>query len=254
MDSGGAHTDNAGMTRIYFDTPLAEGASLPLPDAAFRHLVQVLRMREGETFTAFDGRGGEYDAVLVEAGKRGAAVRVLARHDVERESPLDLTLAQCISKGERMDYSLQKAVELGVTRIVPLISGRSVVRLDEDRWERKMEHWRGVVVSACEQSGRTRLPAIEPVQPLPEWLDGNRAHGDRLTLDPQGRHCLRELPRPNGPVTLLVGPEGGLSAGELEQARRGGFVGIRIGPRVLRTETAGVAAVAALQALWGDWS
>jgi 16S rRNA (uracil1498-N3)-methyltransferase len=241
------------MSRIYFAEPLSEGARVELPDGAFRHLVQVLRLREGETFTAFDGRGGEYDAVLVEVGRRSAAARMLAHDDVDRESPLDLTLAQCISKGERMDYSLQKAVELGVTRIVPLISGRSVVRLDEGRWEKKMEHWRGVVISACEQSGRTRLPVLEDVQALPTWLDGERAHGERLTLDPQGRHTLRQLPRPNGPLTLLVGPEGGLSEGELAHAQRGGFFGIRIGPRTLRTETAGVAALAALQALWGDW-
>lgn len=254
MDSGAGRADNAGMTRIHLDTPLSEGASVPLPDAAFRHLVQVLRLREGQTFTAFDGRAGEYDAVLVEVGKRSATARLLAYQDVNRESPLDLTLAQCISKGERMDYTLQKAVELGVTRIVPLISGRSVVRLDEDRWDKKMEHWRGIVIAACAQSGRTCLPELEPALALPSWLDGDRAHGDRLTLDPRGRHSLRELPRATGPVTLLVGPEGGLSDGELDHARRCGFVGIRIGPRVLRTETAGVAAMAALQALWGDWN
>ncbi len=242
------------MTRIFFHTPLSEGAALSLPESAFRHLVQVLRMREGETFTAFDGRGGEYDAVLVEVGKRSASARLLAHHDISRESPLDLTLAQCISKGERMDYTLQKAVELGVTRIVPLISGRSVVRLDEDRWEKKLEHWRGVVVSACEQSGRTQVPALASVQALTSWLDNEDAHGDRLTLDPQARHSLRDLPRRHGPVTLLAGPEGGLSDGEIDRARRAGFIGIRIGPRVLRTETAGVAALAALQALWGDWS
>jgi 16S rRNA (uracil1498-N3)-methyltransferase len=246
--------DNAGMTRIHLDTPLSEGASLALPESAFRHLVQVLRMREGETFTAFDGHGGEYDAVLVEIGKRSATAKLLARHDVDRESPLDLTLAQCISKGERMDYTLQKAVELGVTRVVPLISSRSVVRLDDDRWEKKLEHWRGVITAASEQSGRTRLPILEAVQDLPGWLVDERARGDRITLDPNGRHTLRDLPHRHGPVTFLVGPEGGLSDSELEQARRAGFVGIRIGPRVLRTETAGVAAIAVIQALWGDWN
>lgn len=242
------------MTRIHLPAPLAEGQRIDLPETAFRHLIQVLRMREGETFTTFDGQRGEYDAVLTEIGKRGASARLLAFHDINRESPLDLTLAQCISKGERMDYTLQKAVELGVTRIVPLISGRSIVRLDEDRWEKKLDHWRGVIVSACEQSGRTRLPALEDAQALPTWLDASAAHGDRLTLDPGGRHCLRELPPPNGPVTLLVGPEGGMSDGELDHARHAGFIGMRMGPRVLRTETAGVAALAALQALWGDWA
>ncbi|SFF39685.1 16S rRNA m(3)U-1498 methyltransferase [Fontimonas thermophila] len=241
------------MTRIYFETPLAEGTQLALPESAFRHLVQVLRMRQGDAFIAFDGRGGEYEAVLVEVSKRAATAQVRAHRAIERESPLDLALAQCICKGERMDYSLQKAVELGVRRIVPLVSGRSVVRLDEERWARKLAHWRGVIVAACEQSGRTRLPHLEPVQLLAQWLDENRACGERLMLDPQGRYGLRALARPNGPVTLLVGPEGGLGSDELAHARRSGFLGIRIGPRVLRTETAGVAALAALQALWGDW-
>ncbi|MDD3765362.1 MAG: 16S rRNA (uracil(1498)-N(3))-methyltransferase [Nevskiales bacterium] len=240
-------------SRIYIEHALSEGANFPLPETAFRHLVQVLRLKAGDGFIAFDGNGGEYDAVLVDVGKRQAEAGILARHEVERESPLDLTLAQCISKGERMDYSLQKATELGITRIVPLFSSRSVVRLDDERWEKKLDHWRGVVIAACEQSGRTRIPVVEPVTPLPTWLDDEDARGTRLTLDPQGSHSLRELPPPTGPVTLLVGPEGGLSDMELEHARRAGFTGMRMGPRVLRTETAGVAALAALQALWGDW-
>lgn len=240
-------------TRIWIDQALEEGMPLTLEDGAFRHLVQVLRLREGETFIAFNGQGGEFEAVLTGVDKRRAEARLLARQDVSRESPLDLSLAQCVSKGERMDYTLQKAVELGVTRIVPLISSRSVVRLDGERWEKKLEHWRGVVISACEQSGRTYVPDVQAPVALPTWLDDESARGTRLTLDPEGHHCLRELPQPNGPVTLLVGPEGGLSELELHHAQEAGFTGIRMGPRVLRTETAGVAALAALQALWGDW-
>lgn len=240
--------------RIYLDNEsLAAGARLRLPDAAYRHLVQVLRLRPGERFIAFDGRGGEYLAEIVEVGKREASAYLVSFHDVDRESPLDLTLAQCVSKGERMDYTLQKAVELGITRIVPLISSRSVVRLDSDRWDKKLEHWRGVVIAACEQSGRTCVPAVDTPIALPTWLDDESAHGTRLTLDPLGHHGLRELPPPTGPVTLLVGPEGGLTEHELDRAREAGFTGMRMGPRVLRTETAGVAALAALQAMWGDW-
>lgn len=231
----------------------ADGASVDLPESAFRHLVQVLRMKNDEALVAFDGQGGEWRATLCEVGKRSARIRLLGFDAVDRESPLELTLAQCVSKGDRMDYTLQKAVELGITRIVPLLSSRSVVRLDAERWDKKLEHWQGVIISACEQSGRTRVPELAPVAVLPTWLDEESAPGERLTLDPEGHHGLRELPRPTGPVTLLVGPEGGLSAHELQRAHAAGFTGIRIGPRVLRTETAGVAALAALQALWGDW-
>ncbi len=239
--------------RIHFDVPLAADLPLQLPEDAFRHLIQVLRLRAGDRFVAFDGSGGEYAAELVEVHKRSATARLDRHVAVDRESPLDLTLAQCVSKGERMDYTLQKAVELGVTRIVPLLSSRSVVRLDAERMDKKLEHWRGVIISACEQSGRTRVPPLADAVALPSWLDAEAAPGERLTLDPQGRHGLRELPPPRGPVTLLVGPEGGLSEHELQRAHAAGFTGIRMGPRVLRTETAGVAALAALQALWGDW-
>lgn len=234
---------------------LAAGATLRLPDPAFRHLVQVLRLRNGERFTVFDGHGGEYTAALLDVGKREATATLGPRLDVDRESPLDLTLAQCVSKGDRMDYTLQKAVELGVTHIVPLLSSRSVVRLDAERMDKKLEHWRGVMVSACEQSGRTRVPSLSEPASLPNWFEHAAIRADmRLTLDPTARCGLRGLTRPEGPLTLLVGPEGGLSEHELQGARSAGFIGVRMGPRILRTETAGVAALAALQAIWGDWN
>lgn len=242
------------MTRIHLSQPLAEGQDLPLPEGAFRHLIQVLRMGPGDPFVVFNGEGGEYRATLTQVAKKSAVARVEVRIPANRESPLDLTLAQCVSKGDRMDYTIQKAVELGVTRILPLLSVRSVVRMDAERWEKKLEHWRGVIISACEQSGRTAVPELLAVQPLPGWLDCFSAVGTGLTLDPDGPHGLREMPAPAGPVTLLVGPEGGLSPDEIERSRNAGFIGIRMGPRVLRTETAGVAALAALQAYWGDWA
>jgi 16S rRNA (uracil1498-N3)-methyltransferase len=240
------------MTRIHLPGPLAEDLEVALPDTAFRHLVQVLRLRESDTFVAFDGRGGEYRAVLVEVGKRQARARLASHDPVDRESPLDLRLAQCVSKGERMDYTLQKAVELGVTRVTPLISERCAVKLDAERWEKKLEHWRGVIVAACEQSGRTRVPALEPAMPLQDWLEAGNV-GAGVLLDPMAEHGLASLPAPDGPMTLLAGPEGGLSEAETASARRAGFSGLRLGPRVLRTETAAVAVLAALQARWGDW-
>jgi 16S rRNA (uracil1498-N3)-methyltransferase len=235
------------------EAALAAGITLRLPDAAFRHLIQVLRLRAGERFVIFDGRGGEYAATLSDVGKREALAHIISFSDVDRESPLDLTLAQCVAKGERMDYTLQKAVELGVTRVVPLLSTRSVVKLDAERWDKKLEHWRGVIVAACEQSGRTRVPALAPVVTLTAWLDNRSADGLGLTLDPLAPQTLRDLSAPAGPLTLLVGPEGGLDEAELRCARAAGFIGVRMGPRILRTETAGVAALAALQAIWGDW-
>lgn len=240
------------MTRIYLPAPLAEGQIVVLPEAAARHLVQVLRLRVGDGFVAFNGERDEFEATLHAVSKREAQACIGARHCVERESPLDLTLAQCVSKGERMDYTLQKAVELGITRIVPLLSERSVVKLDAERWDKKREHWRGILISACEQSGRTRIPELAAVQSLAHWLP-QRDEGLRLTLAPTATDTLRSLPTPQSAVTLLIGPEGGLSDAEIVRAHAAGFTGIRLGPRVLRTETAGVAALAAIQALWGDW-
>lgn len=237
-------------TRIHVAEPLAVDARFALPEAAARHVGQVLRMRPGELLTLFNGAGGEYDAVIEAVERRSVQVRVENFREVERESALRITLAQCVSKGERMDYTVQKAVELGVAAIVPLLSARSVVKLDSERWEKKLEHWRGVVVSACEQSGRTAVPHVFPVQKLDAWL-AHCGSGPRLVLAPGGHHSLKELP-PVPAATLLVGPEGGLADEEVALAVHRGFTAIGLGPRVLRTETAGVAALAALQALWGD--
>ncbi|WP_022978540.1 16S rRNA (uracil(1498)-N(3))-methyltransferase [Nevskia ramosa] len=238
------------MTRIHIPVPLTVGASLDLPDEAARHVAQVLRMKIGEPLTLFNGNGGEYAATITATGRRDVSVNVESFDPVDRESRLDITLAQCVSKGERMDYTVQKAVELGVTRILPLLSERSVVKLDAERWDKKLEHWRGIAVSACEQSGRTSLPAVLPVQKLDGWLaSSDRAL--RLVLAPTESVSLRSLAAASN-IALLIGPEGGLSDNEIAAARRAGCVGIGLGPRVLRTETAGVAALAALQLLWGD--
>lgn len=238
------------MTRIHVDRRLAADTVLELPEAAARHVAQVLRLRAGEALTLFDGSGSEYAAVIESLDRRRVTVRTGAPRAVDRESPLSLTLAQCVSKGERMDYTIQKAVELGASAIVPLLSARSVVKLDDQRWEKKLEHWRGVIASACEQSGRNRLPALVPVQKLDQWLPAS-GDGLRLVLAPGASMPLKQLSSAQA-ISLLVGPEGGLSDDEIARALRAGFHGITLGPRVLRTETAGVAALAALQALWGD--
>lgn len=236
--------------RIYLEIDLRAGSQVELPEPAARHLVQVLRLRAGDGFVAFNGRGGEYDALLASAGKRGAAAQIAAFREVDRESPLRVTLAQCISRGERMDYTVQKAAELGAWAIVPLTSANSVVHLDGERWDKKLAHWRGVIVAACEQSGRTRVPLLQPVTPIANWLA--QAAGLRLMLAIGGRQSLRDLPPPAEPLCLLAGPEGDFSEAESRAALARGFVPIGMGPRILRTETAGVAALAAIQALWGD--
>jgi 16S rRNA (uracil1498-N3)-methyltransferase len=241
------------VTRVFVEGPLAPDACLALPEEAARHVGQVLRMRAGEALTLFDGRGGEYRATLEAVQRREVRVRVGEVVAIDRESPLEVTLAQCVSKGARMDFAVQKGVELGVAAIVPLLSAHSVVRVDEERWEKKLEHWRGVMVAACEQSGRTRLPRLAPVRRLDHWLAALEpaAGGARLVLMPEGGVSLRNVSAA-ARLTLLIGPEGGLSEDEARSAERYGFARLALGPRVLRTETAGIAALAALQALWGD--
>ncbi len=241
------------LNRFYTSTPLTIGGEHVLDPEAARHATTVLRLKAGAPLLLFDGRGGEYRAELLRGGKQ-AAVRVLQHHAIERESPLDITLVQGIAKGEKMDYLVQKAVELGVTRIVPLASERGVVKLkDAARAEKKRQHWQSVAISACEQCGRNRLPAIEPVTALPAYLASQPA-GLRLLLDPDaGEHLTARQAAAPHTLVALVGPEGGLSDNEMEFARRAGFGAVRIGPRVLRTETAGLALLAAVQTLWGDF-
>lgn len=246
-------TDAVRLTRIHLPRALVPGARLTLDETASGHLLRVLRLRPGAPLVVFNGEGGEYEATLAAVEDR-AAVVTLGRHiEDRRESPLAITLAQGISRGERMDYTLQKSVELGVARIVPLETAFSQVRLDGARLERRREHWTRVIASAAEQCGRTRLPELAPVAPLAGWLATGAGAGAGLVLDPAGDVTLTQLTPPSrGHITLLVGPEGGLGEQEIALARRAGYHGLRLGPRILRTETAGVAALAALQALWGD--
>jgi len=236
------------------DTPaLQPGSSLDLPEGPARHAARVLRLEAGDSLTLFDGRGGEYPASIESVVKDRVRVRLEAHLAVERESPLDLTLIQALQGGDKMDFTLQKAVELGVRRFLPVASRRSVVRLDGERAAKRLEHWRGVAVAACEQCGRNRVPEVLPVQPLERSLTLVDATARRLVLLPEAAVPLTSLLPPDGPVVLLVGAEGGLAPEEAEAALAAGFTPVRLGPRVLRTETAGLAALAAIQALWGDF-
>jgi len=236
--------------RIYLPGPLHCGACVALPRDRERYLCRVLRLQQGAPLLVFNGAGGHYQASLELAEGQAARLRIAAHHHSDSESPLAITLLQGISRGERMEFTLRKATELGVSAIVPLFTARCEVRLKGDRLAKRMAHWQGIIISACEQSGRDRLPTLHP----PRALDTieRPPDGSGLLLDPLAGHGMASLPRPNGAVSLLIGPEGGLSETEISQARRHGFAGVRLGPRILRTETAPLAALAAMQVLWGD--
>lgn len=238
------------IPRIFHPRPLSPHSRIALDESAARHVAKVLRLGNGATLRLFDGQGGEYPALIEEIGKREVIVALGEHAPIEVESPLMVTLAQGISKGERMDFTVQKAVELGVQRIVPLDTERSVVNLKGERRERKLEHWRGVIISACEQCGRNTLPELLPMQSLASWLETPQA-GLPLLLDHRADSRIATLDKPQA-LTLLIGPEGGLSEKEREQAYAAGYTGLRLGPRVLRTETAALTALAAMQSHWGD--
>ena len=239
------------MTRIYVDLPLASGQDCELPAVAAHHVRDVLRLTKDAELVLFDGRGGEYHARLCSVGRAGVRAEVGARHEPSRESPLAVTLVQSISRGERMDYTLQKAVELGVRDIVPVVSVRTVVKLDAAREAKRLEHWRGIVRHAAEQSGRTHLPSIAPVVPLGAWL-AERGALTAYLLDPQASHRLATEPAPDNGVAILAGPEGGFDPDERQRMLDLGVVPVRLGPRILRTETAALCALAVMQARWGD--
>lgn len=235
--------------RLFAPVDLTIGAEIGLTDRAARHLT-VLRLRRGDAITLFNGRGAEFAAELTRVTAGAALARVLSRHDRERESPLSIVLAQCVSSGDRMDMAVQKSTELGVSEIVPIASERSVVKLSRDRAEKRVAHWRNVVIAACEQCGRNRVPEVAEITGISDFL-GRAGDGLRLLLTPDAGRNLKQLAPPHE-VTLLVGPEGGLTTREREDAERAGFIPVRFGPRVLRTETAPLAVVATMQTLWGD--
>jgi 16S rRNA (uracil1498-N3)-methyltransferase len=243
------------LTRCFMPWPLAAGDTRLLPGPVSLHVARVLRARAGEHLTLFDGHGGEYDAAILQIDRGGVRVRVELHRDVERESPLRVVLLQALARGERMDFIVQKATELGVAEIVAFGAARSVVRLEGAALARRCEHWRAVAISACEQCGRNRVPALTAVADLTTACAQSDPGSVRLLLAPEADRTLASLVRDASvtSISLAIGPEGGFGDDELALAEQQGFQACRLGPRVLRAETAPLAALAALQALAGDF-
>jgi len=240
-------------TRIHVDSPLTVSMELPLIGQAAEHISRVLRLLPGDAITLFNGDGCDYHSLILAANKRGVSVRVESAQPVDNESPLALTLAQGVARGEKMDWIVQKATELGVVRIVPLVTERSEVRLDMERAQKRLARWRTVAISACEQSGRARVPRIDAALSLEAWLDQLTADGGlRLSLLPNAHKSIRTLQFATPAGVLVTGPEGGLGDRDVRALRAANFDDVCLGPRILRTETAGLAALAALQAVHGD--
>ena len=240
------------LPRFFIPQKLALDALFLLPPGPARHAARVLRLSQGDSIQLFNGEGGVYAARIEQIRKDDVEVRVTAFDDNDCESPLQVQLAQGISSGERMDYTLQKAVELGVTAIQPLATRRSIVKLLGERADRRVAHWQGVVNSACEQSGRNRVPLVAQPLSIADWL-AQRPTGRLLFLSPQANAKLADLPAPQGLQILVAGPEGGFEAEEIASLESADAIAIRLGPRVLRTETAALAALAAMQMVWGDF-
>ena len=225
---------------------------MALPEALAHHALRVLRLRDGEAVVLFDGSGGEVDARLAVRGKAVFA-RLGEARAVERESPLRIVLVQALASGDKMDWVVQKAVELGVHAIQPVQAERSVLRLAAERADKRVAHWQQVAVAACEQCGRNRVPVVHDVLALDDWLRARPATRAGLVPDPAAPAGIGALPPPAGPLDLLIGPEGGLSADEVARAARAGMTPVRLGPRILRAETAARAALAAVNSLGGDF-
>lgn len=244
------------IPRCFVHQPLHVGDAVDLPAPACEHLLRVLRLAQGAPLILCNGDGMDYHAQLAQIDRRGARARIERAQANLAESPLRIVLVQALARGEKMDWVVQKATELGVAAIAPVITERTEVRLDAERAQRRLAHWQGVALAACEQSGRASIPEIAAPIALAHHLGGLTDDGLRLVLDPEGQAITGLLAEhaPDGIRTLriVIGPEGGLSERDLAQLRAAHFVGWRLGPRILRTETAGLAALAVLQALAGD--
>lgn len=240
------------IPRFYTPESLTVGTEFPLPDTTFRHAIQVLRLNAGETLILFNGTGGEYQARITSVSKRAAFTLIESFSPLDTESPLHLTLTISIIKPDKMDFALQKAVELGVASIQPLITQRSVIRIGKDKADKKTQHWEGIVQAACEQSGRTRLPIVEAPQTLESWLEST-TDGTRIILAPGDYPRISELPLDlPAPISLLIGPEGGFTDEEVALCQQAGMTAVSLGPRILRAETASTTGLALLQHRYGD--
>lgn len=239
------------IPRIYHPEPLATNAEIALSEDAANHVGRVLRMSTGQTLQLFDGSNQVFNAEITQVNKRNVLVHVSAGQIEDRESPLDLHLGQVISRGEKMEFTIQKSIELGVNTITPLFSERCGVKLDGERLEKKLQQWQKIAIAACEQCGRNRIPEIRAAMPLRTWCaeqDGSL----KLNLHPRASQSINTLPLPVDHVRLLIGPEGGLSTEEITMTTGYGFTDILLGPRVLRTETTALTAITALQVRFGD--
>lgn len=242
------------MPRFYCPPPLPATGTFELPPDTAHHAARVLRLREGDPVQIFDGLGNERHGKIAELGGKRVVVNGIIAIDNDRESPLNVLLAQALSSSEKMDWVIQKATELGVTEIQPIDTDRSVARLSAERAVKRLEHWQQVAISACEQCGRNVLPQIHTPMDIMVWLQQMQKLPDtKFILLPQGATSLQEQTKPKGRIALLIGAEGGFTQAESDTALRCGFTAIRMGARVLRTETAAIAGLAALQALWGDF-
>jgi 16S rRNA (uracil1498-N3)-methyltransferase len=239
--------------RFYHSGELAPHREIFLDEAAAHHAARVLRLKEKDAVVLFNGKGGEYPARITGINKTKVTVLTGEWQNIERESPLHIILAQVVSSAEKMDFTVQKAVELGVAAIQPLTSQRGVVRMDAARAQKRIEHWRKVAIAACEQCGRNRIPQVAETVSLKKFLGKTENGALRLILSPQGGLSFKQLKYQGGGIILLVGAEGGLTAEEEQAAHSAGFTPVTLGKRVLRTETAGLAALAAMQSMWGDF-
>lgn len=239
------------IPRIYHPEPIIVEHNLPLTQEACKHLLTVLRLKDGHPIILFNGDGNEYSATLQIESKRHATALIEAQLSISVESPLPIHLGQGISKGERMDFVLQKSVELGVSEITPLITERCPIKLNAERWDKKQQHWHKVITSACEQCGRNVIPTLHKAMSLHEWL-AQSTNQLRITLHPQAEKRMQDIKPDQHGFRLLIGPEGGLSDNEIYQSSESGFATALLGPRVLRTETAALTAITVLQSHFGD--
>ncbi len=241
------------LPRIYTDQALKENTIYELSIDSAHHISNVLRMRNGQKLILFNGEGGHYKAEIMEIEKKRVSVKLGKYYPVNLEPELNITLAQGVSRGHRMDIAIQKAVELGVKRIVPVISEYCAVHLKGNQLLNKYKHWNKIIIGACEQCGRNLVPQLEEASKMDEWLknDNNQL---KLILHPESGLPLTDRNKPVSNITLLIGPEGGFSENEYEMAMNNGYQGLKLGPRILRTETAAIAAISAIQTLWGDFS
>lgn len=239
------------IPRFFIDALLSPDSIVELPNETAHYVANVLRLHSGAAVVAFNGDGNEYSATIETISKRKATLAIDAKLSVDVQSPLNIHLGQGVSKGDRMDFVLQKATELGVTEITPIITERCTVKLAPERWQKKIGQWQKIIQSACEQSGRNTLPTLNAPVDLPAWLSQTTSQA-RLVLDPREQQKLRDLPPSQTGFRLLIGPEGGLTDQETYTAKQAGYTGISLGPRILRTETAALTTISVLQGCFGD--